>query len=643
MAIEVEFWSLAVFRGGISPSIHLSSNALLSTLLAALPITPPARPQIPSVGIPTPTATRAAWNGRTSALRWAGDDESNDSNPGNWAGESALSSDSDDDVLEVCLSRSRYNSSRDSLSSRSPNGAWPSFARALSKTSTSKTITPIVPVRLKTTGVGNGWEGGEWVGTRDEGLPEEVQHLLPRNGAAVNLAAQNMLSSAFDTDDSCEEDADAGQEDEVFTHRSAYFSADCVYDYLGGPDLGVEFGPTLEPRGRRGSTSTGAEVLEIETEGAAPSPLRSRSKSRSKSRSCSRTPWPAIPSSSPNGASGVGVSVPPGAASPRSPAGSLFSPRRAGTTRRSRPPPPLRSSHTSPLGSLSSEYGGVRMSADYGFGGYAYAGLVKGIRRGGHGSVSPEGGASVSPEKVWGGTRRCRRRGRLDVEFGVERGDGNAPAGGGERRADGGGGVLTGRRTRPSMRRGRQGMQRHVEFGLDDIGNIPGVAGHHTAAAQICQADLPPTSESIPISPPRAWPVNGVLPIEEEVPEYESTYARSPSAQCRGPRLRLVVRHLQGTGCGPRARLRLVLLRELLACGLSSVAATVPWMRLSSPEGVFGDVRAEWGHSLVKKSSDTPKEADLDMNVAHYHTTTVKIIICCFSDLGMHFYYSQYL
>jgi hypothetical protein len=26
---------------------------------------------------------------------------------------------------------------------------------------------------LKTTGVGNGW--GEWVGTRDAGLPEEVQ------------------------------------------------------------------------------------------------------------------------------------------------------------------------------------------------------------------------------------------------------------------------------------------------------------------------------------------------------------------------------------------------------------------------------------------------------------------------------------
>ncbi|KAJ7325746.1 hypothetical protein DFH08DRAFT_968399 [Mycena albidolilacea] len=267
--------------------------------------------------------THTAWNGRTSGLRWAGDDESDDeSNPGNWAGESAVSSDSNDDVLEVCLSCSRYNSSWDSCSSRSPNDAWPSFARALSKTSTSKTIALIMPARLKTMGVGNGWEGGEWVGTLDAGLPEEVQHLLPRNGAAVNLAAQKTHSSAFETDDGFEEDADTGQEDKVFTHRSAYFSADGVYDYLGGPDLGVEFGPTLEPWGRRGSTSTGAEILEIETEGAPSSPLRSRSKSRS--RRC--TPSPAILSSSPNGASGVGVSVSPGAASPRSPAGSLLFP-----------------------------------------------------------------------------------------------------------------------------------------------------------------------------------------------------------------------------------------------------------------------------------------------------------------------------
>ncbi|KAJ7707048.1 hypothetical protein B0H14DRAFT_2646920 [Mycena olivaceomarginata] len=65
--------------------------------------------------------THAAWNGRTSGLRWAGDDESDDeSNPGDWAGESAVSSDSDDDVLEVCLSCSRCNSSRDLRSSRSP-------------------------------------------------------------------------------------------------------------------------------------------------------------------------------------------------------------------------------------------------------------------------------------------------------------------------------------------------------------------------------------------------------------------------------------------------------------------------------------------------------------------------------------------
>ncbi|KAJ7350935.1 hypothetical protein DFH08DRAFT_958543 [Mycena albidolilacea] len=108
-------------------------------------------------------------------------------------------------------------------------------------------------------------------------------------------------------------------------------------------------------------------------------------------------------------------------------------------------------------------------------------------------------------------------------------------------------------------------------------------------------------------SPPRAQPVNGALPIEEEVPEYEygsvpeetdevadrPTYARSPPGQCRGLRLRLVVRHLRRTGCGPQARLQLVLLCELLACGLFSVAAMVPWMRLSSPGGVFGDARAE--------------------------------------------------
>ncbi|KAJ7819630.1 hypothetical protein B0H14DRAFT_2600556 [Mycena olivaceomarginata] len=188
--------------------------------------------------------THTTWNSWTSDLCWAGDDESNNnSNPGNWAGKSTLLSDSDDNVL------------KDSCSSHSPNGAQPSFARALSKTSMSKTITVIAPAHLKTTGMGNGWEGCEWVGTLDKGLLEEVQHLLPCNGAM--------------------EDANARQEDEVFMHRSTYFSADSVYNYLGNPNLGIEFGPTLEPWEWQGSTSTSTEILEIETEGMAPSPLRS--------------------------------------------------------------------------------------------------------------------------------------------------------------------------------------------------------------------------------------------------------------------------------------------------------------------------------------------------------------------------------
>jgi hypothetical protein len=49
----------------------------------------------------------------------------------------------------------------------------------------------------------------------------------------------------------------------------------------------------------------------------------------------------------------------------------------------------------------------------------------------------------------------------------------------------------------------------------------------------------------------------------------------------------------------------LVLLSDLLACNLSSVAATVLWMQLSSPqlEGLFDDVRVEEGHSLVEHTS----------------------------------------
>ncbi|KAF8216661.1 hypothetical protein K438DRAFT_400401 [Mycena galopus ATCC 62051] len=389
---------------------------------------------------------RAAWDGRTSGtLRWAGDeDESDDdSNPGGWAGESAISSDSDEDVLEVCLPRSRSNSSHGSRSSRSSSGR-PPFTPAFPKSATSKTIAPIAPARLKTTGVGNGCEDGEWVGTRDEGLSEDVY--LPRSGAAVDLTAQNILSSAFDTDDSFEEDADVvqdGDRDEVFTHRSAYFSADGVYDYLGGPDLGgVEFGPTIareggrprdELRGRRGSVSAGAEILEIEMEGAPTSPprarSRSRSKSRSESRSRSRTPSPAVLSSSPSSPSNtstspntIGVSVSPNAASPRSASGLLSPPPRGRDSSQSSSSSASqgrgrsatrtsssssisdrersRSSHTSPLGSLSPEYGGVRVSADYGSYTYTYsAGLVKGIRHGGGGSLSPDGGGSVSPEK----------------------------------------------------------------------------------------------------------------------------------------------------------------------------------------------------------------------------------------------------
>ncbi|KAJ7696520.1 hypothetical protein B0H17DRAFT_400711 [Mycena rosella] len=264
----------------------------------------------------------AAWDGRTRGLRWAGDDDESDDDDGShWAGESALSSDSDD-ALEVCLPRSRSNSSY----SRSSHSSHGSGKPTLTFSTGSKTIAPIAPARLKTTGVGNSWVGGGWVSTRDEGRePEEVH--LTRSAATVDLRSSSMhnLSSAFDTEESFDEDA---PEDEVFTHSSAYFSAGAAYDYFAGPDLGVEFAPGVavvrEQRGRRGSNS-GAEILEIE------------------------------------GAS------------------------------------PLRSSHTSPLGSLSPEYGGVRVSADYGTG-FPY-GYGVGAKRRGANSVSPDDGASVSPEK----------------------------------------------------------------------------------------------------------------------------------------------------------------------------------------------------------------------------------------------------
>jgi hypothetical protein len=40
----------------------------------------------------------------------------------------------------------------------------------------------------------------------------------------------------------------------------------------------------------------------------------------------------------------------------------------------------------------------------------------------------------------------------------------------------------------------------------------------------------------------------------------------------------------------------------------------------------------------VKKGSDTPEEVDLDMNVAHCFTMTVKTIICSFSGFENAFF-----
>ncbi|KAJ6498305.1 hypothetical protein DFH09DRAFT_1376118 [Mycena vulgaris] len=372
---------------------------------------------------PNPNGVGAAWDGRTRGLRWAaGDDESDDEESAAWGAESALSSDSDD-ALEVCLPRSRSNSSY-SRSSRSSHG---SIKPTLIFSTGSKTIAPIAPARLKTTGVGNSWAGGEWVGTRDEGREPEELH-LQRSASTVDLsAASHNLSSAFDDDDSFDGDV---PEDEVFTHRSAYFSADGAYDYFSGPDLGVEFGSGVvvrerEQRGRRGSS--GAEILEIE----GGSPLPSRSKSRSKSRSRSRTPSPAVLPAALPVASSPNTSVSPNASSPppTGRASGLLSPpprgrdsslsssssasqgRGRSATRTSSSSSlsdreRSRSSHTSPLGSLSPEYGGVRVSADYGTGfPYAYGGSVYGAmgkRRGPNSSVSPEDGVSASPEKGMG-------------------------------------------------------------------------------------------------------------------------------------------------------------------------------------------------------------------------------------------------
>ncbi|KAF7308392.1 DUF1752 domain-containing protein [Mycena chlorophos] len=373
---------------------------------------PPAAPSssdfIAEDGMIINNPTRA-WDGRTSGRYLATaseDDDDDDEMSSSWAtNESALSSDSDD-ALEICLPRSR-SGSRSSGSSKSvvalSNNKQPS---------SGKTIAPIAPTRLKTTGVGNSWAGGAWVGTRDLEDHNEDTH-LSRTGATVNLlasAATNTLVSAFDDDDE--------EEGEVFTHESSYFSADAdAYDYFAGPDIGVEFAaPAREPRGRRGSS--GAEIVEIE---GTTSPLRagrererSRSRSRSKSRSRSRTPSPALisaatPSSPPNANAGVSTTrsgllspppVPPrGRDSSVSPSTSTSSSsagrgrsvtRTASTSGSDRDRSRSGSSHTSPLGSLSPEYSGVRtsVSGDFGIGGGA--GLKGGGRWKGEDRLSPE-------------------------------------------------------------------------------------------------------------------------------------------------------------------------------------------------------------------------------------------------------------
>ncbi|KAK6967112.1 DUF1752 domain-containing protein [Favolaschia claudopus] len=395
--------------------------------------------------------TRVAWNGRTNGLRWAGDDDESedddddDSHVAVWPGESAISSDSDDeDILEVCLPRSRSNSSHGSRSPRGSTGhGRPPFVNANSfskaKPSASKTIAPIPPHAAENHGCGQ-WGRRRAAPSRGQLPPADRRNRQPRRTKSEPGSHHPFVCVRYD-DSSFDEEVDADMDGDVmFTHRSAYFSTEGVgvYDYLGGPDLGVEFAPRESSReGGRPSVSAGAEIVEIEqlpnepTSSLSPHGAGSRSRSRSKSR---RTPSPAIlpavtSSSSPNSsaaAAAVAGSVSPTATSPRSPSGLLSPPPRGRDSSQSSSSSASqregrgrsvtrtssssslsdrersRSSHTSPMGSLSPEYGGVRVSADHGsgsgyvgYGGGVGAGMV---RRSGSGS-SPDGGGGVSPEK----------------------------------------------------------------------------------------------------------------------------------------------------------------------------------------------------------------------------------------------------
>ncbi|KAJ6619901.1 hypothetical protein B0H10DRAFT_2433181 [Mycena sp. CBHHK59/15] len=257
-------------------------------------------------------ALSSGWDGRTRGIRWAGAPEDDDSDSDDaWTpeNESALSSDSDD-AIEMLLSST-------------------SAARRTSS-SASKTIAPIAPTILKTTGVGNGWAG-------DRGIPGDALVYVPSVGSAARRESPPVPV----------EEADF-----VYTHRSAYFSAgDDAYDYFGGPDLGEDF--TRRRARRRGDD---AEILEIEK--------GSRSRSRSRSQSRSRTPSPAV----------LAGTSPPSAASPPPVRSGLLSPPPRGRDSRDSSSSSQgrgrsatrtssssslsdrersRSSHTSPLGSLS--------------------------------------------------------------------------------------------------------------------------------------------------------------------------------------------------------------------------------------------------------------------------------------------------
>ncbi|KAJ7224132.1 hypothetical protein GGX14DRAFT_424384 [Mycena pura] len=355
----------------------------------------------------SPVNRTLPWDGRTSGRRWkGGDDESDDDGDArDLMGESALSSDSDE-PLEMCLPRSRSGSRSSRSSSNNPG-----FSLSIP----SQTIVPIAPTRLKTTGVGNSWVGGEWVSTLDKQADDTC---TPRTGTTVHLNASVTSRNLVPT---FEDDSD---EEEVFTHQSSYFSAD-AYDYFRGPDLGDEFGSgvvTREQRGRRGNS--GAGIIEIE--GA--SPLRSSARSRSRSKSRSRTPSPAVIPQLPS-APNAGVLLNAGA-TPHTTRSGLLSPpprgrdssasssssasvsqSRGRSVTRTSSSGSLsdrersRSSHTSPLGSLSPDYGGVRPSAngDAGVGtgfAYGYGGGMKGMHRKAGSSLSPHGESSVSPENT---------------------------------------------------------------------------------------------------------------------------------------------------------------------------------------------------------------------------------------------------